>query len=113
MPTTKCIANEIISNAISASTHDTRFNPITEDELKYLDINVDVLKEPEDITSEDELDVKKYGVIVSTEYKRGLLLPNLDGIDSVKQQIAIAKRKGNITEDEEIKLQRFEVIRHK
>jgi AmmeMemoRadiSam system protein A/AmmeMemoRadiSam system protein B len=113
MPTTKCIASEIISNAISASTHDTRFNPITEDELKYLDINVDVLKEPEDITSEDELDVKKYGVIVSTEYKRGLLLPNLDGIDSVKQQIAIAKRKGNIKDDEEIKLQRFEVIRHK
>ena len=107
------IAEEIINNAISAATKDTRFYPITEDELDYLDINVDVLMEPEDIESEEDLNPKKYGVIVSSGFKRGLLLPNLDGINTVKEQIEIAKRKGNINDNEEIKLQRFEVIRHK
>ena len=61
----------------------------------------------------DMLDVKKYGVIVSSGYKRGLLLPDLDGIDTIDKQISIAMQKGNINNTEEIKLQRFEVIRHK
>ncbi len=113
LPVTNCIAEEIISNAISASVHDNRFSPITEDELDYLEINVDVLSTPEDISSPEELDVKKYGVIVSSGYKRGLLLPDLDGIDTVEQQISIASRKGGIEPDDPIKLQRFEVIRHK
>lgn len=112
-PVHKNIAKEIISNAISASTNDYRFNPVTEDELDYLDINVDVLMEPELIKSKDELDIKKYGVIVSSGYKKGLLLPDIEGIDSVDEQIRIAKRKGNINDNEEITLQRFEVIRHK
>ena len=106
------IAKEIIQNAISASTHDPRFDPITEDELKFLDISVDVLGETEDIDSPDKLDVKKYGVIVSHGVKRGLLLPNLDGIDSVEEQIDIARQKGGILEDEPYTLQRFEVVRH-
>ena len=59
------------------------------------------------------LDVKKYGVIVTSGYKRGLLLPDLDGIDNIDKQISIAMEKGNIKKDEEITLQRFEVIRHK
>ncbi len=107
------IADEIICNAINASTRDYRFDPITEDELDYLDINVDVLMEPEDIKSKEELDIKKYGVIVSSGIKRGLLLPDIDGINTIDEQIEIAKRKGNIKDNEEIKLQRFEVIRHK
>ena len=113
LPVTSCIAEEIIANAISASTHDSRFRPITEDELEYLEINVDVLSAPEPIASKAELDVKKYGVIVSHGFKRGLLLPDLDGIDDVDTQVDIARRKGDIGPDEEIKLQRFEVIRHK
>ncbi len=111
-PTTPSIAQEIIANAISAATKDPRFDPITEDELKWLEISVDVLKEPESIESMDELDVKKYGVIVSSGYKRGLLLPNLDGIDTVEQQVDIARRKGGISDTESITLQRFEVVRH-
>ena len=111
-PTRKCIAKEIIENAISASTRDPRFDPITEEELKWLEINVDVLGKPERIASRKELDVKKYGVIVSSGYRRGLLLPDIEGVDNVDQQVAIAMQKGGIREGEKYTLERFEVIRH-
>ena len=112
LPTTSCVAQEIINNAISASTRDPRFSPISADELKWLDINVDVLGEPEDIDSEDDLDVKRYGVIVTSGHRRGLLLPDLDGVDTVSQQVEIAMQKGGIRKTDRYTLQRFEVIRH-
>ena len=112
LPVRECLAAELIDNAISASTRDPRFDPITEDELPLLDISVDVLEEPEDISSPAELDVKRYGVIVTKGFRRGLLLPDLDGVDTVEEQIAIAKRKAGIAPGEEVSLQRFEVIRH-
>ena len=112
-PTTDCVAKEIIQNAISASTRDPRFEPVGEEEIPFLEINVDVLSEPEAIESEDELDVKKYGVIVTSGYKRGLLLPDLDGVDTVEDQVAIAMQKGGITRSDKYKLERFEVIRHR
>ncbi len=107
------LAEEIINNAVSASTEDPRFPAITEKELKYLEINVDVLGEPEYIYSVDQLDPKRYGVIVSKGYRRGLLLPDLEGVDTAEQQVEIAKKKAGIRPDEEVKLQRFEVIRHR
>ncbi|MCR5684402.1 MAG: AmmeMemoRadiSam system protein A [Lachnospiraceae bacterium] len=110
--TKKNIAEEIINNAMSASTRDPRFNPIEPKELKFLEISVDVLGPTQDIDSPTELDVKRYGVIVSHGHKRGLLLPNLEGVDTVEQQIDIARRKGGIGEKEPCTLQRFEVIRH-
>lgn len=110
--TQKNLALEIIHNAVSAVSKDPRFEPVTEDELKYLDINVDVLGEAESIESEEELDVKKYGVIVQSGYKRGLLLPDLDGVDTVEEQVAIARRKGGIAPGEKVDLFRFEVVRH-
>ncbi|MBR6444695.1 MAG: AmmeMemoRadiSam system protein A, partial [Firmicutes bacterium] len=113
LPTQDSVAEEIIENAVSASTRDPRFDPIRPDELKFLEINVDVLSEPEPIESKDMLDVKRYGVIVTSGGRRGLLLPDLDGVDTVDQQISIAKRKAGIGEDEPVSLQRFEVIRHK
>ncbi len=112
LPTCSCIADEIMQNAISAGTNDPRFPMIKEDELPYLEMSVDVLDAPEPIDSPDQLDVKRYGVIVSHGRKRGLLLPNLDGVDSVEQQIDIARQKGGIREDEDYSLERFEVIRH-
>ena len=112
MPTTNSIAQEIITNAISASTKDPRFPKIEKEELNYLEINVDVLGEPEDIDSEDKLNVKEYGVIVTSGMKRGLLLPDLDGVDTVSEQISIAKKKAGI-KDEPYTLQRFKVTRHK
>ncbi|MBO4927858.1 MAG: AmmeMemoRadiSam system protein A [Clostridiales bacterium] len=113
-PTAKNLAKEIVNNAISASTRDPRFDPIREDELQWLEINVDVLMEPEIIESRDQLDVKHYGVIVSTkDGRRGLLLPDIDGVDDVDDQVAIAMSKGGIQPHEKYELQRFEVIRHR
>ena len=109
----KNLAEEIISNAISASTRDPRFPAVTPDELTELEINVDVLSEPEKIDSSQQLDVKRYGVIVSCGRRRGLLLPDLEGVDTVEQQISIAMMKGGISRGEHIILHRFEVIRHK
>ena len=112
-PVQKNIAEEIIANAISASTKDPRFHPVQSDELDKLVYSVDVLGTPEAITSPDELDVKRYGVIVTKGRKRGLLLPNLDGVDTVEDQITIAKQKAGIsTYDDAVQLERFEVVRH-
>lgn len=111
-PTTESIAEEIIQNAISAGLSDNRFAPVTRSELALLTYKVDVLQSPEPITSSDELDVKKYGVIISSGHKRGLLLPNLDGVNTVEEQINIARQKAGISPTENYKLERFEVIRH-
>ncbi len=111
-PTRSSLAEEIIANAISACSRDPRFSPIRPDELPWLEISVDVLGEPEDIDSKDMLDVKRYGVIVTSGRKRGLLLPDLEGVDTVDQQIDIARQKAGIHKFEKYSLQRFEVIRH-
>lgn len=112
LPTTDCIAEEILQNAISASTQDPRFHPISEREFPLLEISVDVLGTPEAVESESELDCKRYGVIVTNGRRRGLLLPDLEGVDSVEMQIDIAKQKAGIASYEEVNLQRFEVVRH-
>ncbi len=111
-PTTINIAMEIIQNAISAGTRDPRFFPIEEDELSDLIYSVDVLKEPEPIKSKEELDVKRYGVIVRSGRRSGLLLPNLEGVDTVDYQVDIALQKAGIRSNEAYTMERFEVIRH-
>lgn len=107
-----CVAEEIIENAISAACRDPRFLPIRQEELDELTISVDVLGDTEAVDTPDKLDVRRYGVIVTKGHKRGLLLPNLDGVDTVEEQIAIARRKAGIGENEAVTLERFEVIRH-
>ena len=107
------LSQEIMHNAISACSQDPRFMPVTDEELPFLDYSVDILGDAEDIDSPDQLDVKRYGVIVSSGGRRGLLLPDLEGVDTVEEQIRIAKRKAGISEGKPCKLQRFEVIRHK
>lgn len=106
------IAEEIIENAISAACRDPRFQPVKPKELNGLVISVDVLGDTEAIEGPDQLDVTRFGVIVTKGRKRGLLLPNLEGIDTVEEQIAVARRKAGIGEEEDILLERFEVIRH-
>ena len=112
LPTTANIAEEILQNAISACSRDPRFSPVEESELDDIVYSVDILGEPERIFSEKDLDVKKYGVIVENNGRRGLLLPDLEGVDSVEEQISIAKQKANIGVREKVDLWRFEVIRH-
>lgn len=111
-PTEPSLAREILRNGISACSRDPRFPPVREEELVRLVYSVDVLGPAEPIDSPAALDVRKYGVIVSHGPRRGLLLPDLDGVDTVEQQISIAREKGGIAPDEDVKLQRFEVVRH-
>lgn len=111
-PTTRSVAWEIVQNAVSACSRDPRFPPVQASELDRLEYSVDVLGMPEPIASDAQLDVKRYGVIVSCGARRGLLLPDLDGVDTVEQQIDIARRKGGISAVETYRLERFEVVRH-
>jgi AmmeMemoRadiSam system protein A len=106
------VANEVIHNAISAATRDPRFDPVTTDELNDLEINVDVLTSPEPIENKTQLDPKRYGCIVERGWKRGLLLPDLEGVNTADQQVEICCRKADITPGEKIKLYRFEVRRY-
>lgn len=106
------VAEEIIHNAVSAAVKDPRFAPVTPQELGMLTISVDVLGGMELVDTPEQLDVKRYGVVVTNGYRRGLLLPNLEGVDTVEDQIAIAKQKAGIGWQEEVQLERFEVVRH-
>ena len=112
-PARKNIAEEIVENGISAAVRDPRFSPVRPEELDALEISVDVLGKPEKIRSKDELDVKRYGVIVSKGFRKGLLLPNLDGVDTVDEQLSIALKKAGISEwEKHFDMERFEVVRH-
>lgn len=112
MPVQDNIALEIVHNAISACSEDPRFDPITEEELDNLVISVDVLGKIEAVEDIITLDPRIYGIIVSHGSKRGLLLPSLEGVDTVTDQIQIACHKAGIHEGEKIKIERFKVIRH-
>lgn len=112
LPTCKNLAGEIINNALSACK-DPRFMPLAKEELNDLDIAVDVLDEPEPISSIKSLNPKKYGVIVKAKDGRtGLLLPDLEGIDDTAYQVAIARQKAGILPEEAVFLFRFTVKRH-
>ena len=112
-PHKKNVAEETIANAVSSATKDSRFSPVTPDELKDLDYSVDVLTAPEPVAAESQLDSKKYGVIVEAGWRRGLLLPDLEGVDSADYQIDICRQKAGIRSDEPVRLYKFEVKRYK
>ena len=112
-PQQKNVAAEVIANAVSAATRDPRFNPIMQDELDNLDYSVDVLTTPEPVDDISQLDPKRYGVIVQAGWRRGLLLPDLEGVNSAQYQIDICRQKGGIGDDEPVQLYRFEVKRYK
>lgn len=112
-PTTGNVATEIIQNAISSATRDPRFPPVAPNELEDLEYHVDVLTEPKPVKDKKKLDPKKYGVIVECGWRRGLLLPDLEGVDTVAHQIDICRRKAGIAPNEPIKLYCFEVKRYK
>ncbi len=112
-PVTDCVASEILRNAVSSGTEDPRFSEVLPEELPSLVYSVDVLGEAEKIDSPAMLDVRRYGVIVKNGRRQGLLLPNLEGVDTVEQQIAIAREKAGVRPDEPLELSRFEVVRHK
>ncbi len=112
-PTEDSLIKEIINNAISASTRDPRFPEVVEEELAHLKYSVDILHPPEIATSFEEFDPKIYGIIVTSETgKKGLLLPNLEGVDTVEQQISICQSKAGMHPREKFSLQKFKVDRY-
>ena len=111
-PERETVAEEIISNAIRSATRDPRFPPVSPDELGDLEYSVDVLTKPELVESEADLDSKVYGVIVESGGRRGLLLPDLEGVDTVQHQIEICRAKAGIPANAPVKLSRFEVKRY-
>ena len=113
MPCTENVAQEVIRNAMSAATADSRFKPVAADELDELEFSVDVLSPPEKVADISELDPKKYGVIVIHGSRKGLLLPDLEGVDSVDEQLRIAKMKAWINPDEKVEIFRFMVSRYR
>lgn len=110
-PVQKNLAMEIVKNAVSAS-RDPRFDPVGPEELPDIVYSVDVLGAPEPIRSEKELDVKRYGVIVTDGPRRGLLLPDLPGVSTPHEQVEIARKKAGIGPNANLMLSRFEVVRH-
>ncbi len=113
LPATDNVATEIVRNAISAATSDPRFLPINLTEFNDLEYSVDILSQPEEVAEIEAFDPKKYGVIVKAGNRQGLLLPDLEGINTVEEQIRIAMLKAGISQGEDIKLYRFEVKRYK
>lgn len=111
-PSEPDLGQEIIRNARSAAFSDPRFPPVTIGELPQLTFSVDVLSAPEKACAAHELDCELYGVIVSCDYRRGVLLPNLDGVDSVDHQLAIACQKAGIAPHEGFEVHRFTVDRY-
>jgi len=116
-PTCDTVAQEVIQNAISAATNDPRFQPVLREELEDLVVKVDVLGDPEPVTSLDELDPKRYGLVVQSKVnpsKRGLLLPDLEGIDTVEKQVYWTRHHKALIQDpkEPVQMSRFEVIRY-
>lgn len=112
MPTKSTLEEEIKTNALSAAFMDPRFSPLREEEMKDLEISVDVLGEPEIIETFDELDPKVFGIIVSAGNKRGVLLPDLPGVDNIEQQLHIAMQKAGIATGTPITVHRFKVHRY-
>lgn len=109
-PDRPTLAEEIAKNAISAATCDYRFLPVTEEELDSIKYSVDILS-PLERTDKSSLDSYKYGVLVKSRSKTGVLLPNLEGVDSVDEQLKIAKTKAGLSEDDEVEIYRFTVER--
>ncbi len=111
-PARDTLLHEVMQNAVSAAVEDPRFYPVRAEELEELEYSVDVLEAPELAASLDELDPKVYGVIVESGRKRGVLLPNLDGVDTVQEQLSIAIRKAGISSNEPVIIYKFKVTRH-
>ena len=113
VPTRECIALEIIENAISAAIRDPRFSSVYLSELEDISISVDILSQPETVHHVSELDPKQYGIIVSKGLRKGLLLPDLEGVDKVEKQLYIALQKAGIQPEEDYQIERFEVKRYR
>lgn len=107
------VALETIRNAICAATKDPRFNIVSENELKDLEYSVDILSPPQKVKDLSELDPKRYGIILVSGNKKGLLLPDIEGVNTVEEQIRIVRMKASISPNEDVEIYKFDVKRYK
>ena len=113
LPVYENIAQETINNAIAAATQDCRFEPVENSELPFLSYMVYIISKPDPVRSMEELDPEKYGVVVKSSGKRGLLLPGLEGVKTIAQQISIACQKAGIDPSKEkLLIYKFEVVKY-
>ena len=112
LPTKGSVEEEVANNTVAAATKDPRFDPVRRNELGQLHISIDLLSLPEEVAGHDDLDPRRYGLIVRAGDRCGVLLPDLPGIDSVDQQEAICREKGRISPQEPVVMERFVVERH-
>jgi len=110
-PVQKNAAYEIVNNAMTAAENDPRFPEVNKEELNDIKISVDILSEPEHVRDKTELSPGKYGILVKGGHQTGLLLPDLEGIETAEKQLNIAKRKAGLKEDAEVEIYRFTVSR--
>ena len=110
-PSFEALAEEVADCAVSAATRDPRCEPVALEEVDRLRIEVSVLTPPVPVASRAELDPDRYGVVVSLGYRRGVLLPSIEGVDSVAAQLHIAAEKAGIRDDEPYAIERFEVVK--
>jgi AmmeMemoRadiSam system protein A len=111
-PAEKSLYDEICANAHSAAFNDPRFPPLEKTELEDLIVSVDVLTPSKPIKSISSLNPKIYGVIVEKDFRRGVLLPDLEGVNTAEEQVAIARKKAHILPEEKVNLYRFKVTRY-
>jgi AmmeMemoRadiSam system protein A len=112
LPTQPSVDREIIANAAASSTRDPRFPPMRAEELDNVVFSVDVLSLPEPVSDRKELDPAVWGVIVSRGWQRGVLLPDLEGVDTVERQLEIAAQKAGLPGLDAVTIERFRVDRY-
>lgn len=111
-PVHPTLAHEIIQNAIAAATRDPRFPPVQPSEINGLSISVDVLSPLQPVSGLAQFDPCRYGMVLRAGERRGLLLPDLEGVGTPEEQFAIVCRKAGINEGEPMQFYRFTVTRH-
>ncbi|HET8931947.1 MAG TPA: AmmeMemoRadiSam system protein A [Polyangiales bacterium] len=111
-PTGRTLLDEVAACAIAAAERDTRFRPVSARELPSLRIEISLLSPSEPVSDHSQLDPRRYGVIVSCGGARGVLLPDVEGVDTVEDQIRIAADKGGLPANRPWEIERFEVLKH-
>jgi AmmeMemoRadiSam system protein A len=107
------VAREIVAAAVAAASADPRFSPVRPDELAALDYEVDIVGAVEPVEGLEDLDPGRYGVLVEADGRRGVLLPDLAGVETAARQVDIAREKAGLAPGVAMRLSRFTVRRYR
>jgi AMMECR1 domain-containing protein/aromatic ring-opening dioxygenase LigB subunit len=96
--------------AVAAASRDARFAPVASvDEARWIKPEISLLQASLPVHDLRDLDPKVWGIEVSRGQRRGVLLPDLDGVETVTEQLHNAKSKAGIAVDEDCAIRRFRV----